>query len=409
MVWRRRQGATVIPAIVLGLTGSAVSVVLPGITAEAVPTGRVANGIISVEMLGATLATALLSPLLGRTNRRAAALVAALVALASDLLSIRVTTTETLVIARLLAGLAEGTALALGVAYVAVSEAAERNLGLFVAANLLTATLILRILPFVAAALGQRSAFLPLAVLAALSLVAATSLPSEGDRTNPVAVVHGDAASADMPSGISGLAIGAGLAGNIVLAAGGGTVWPAMAALGSMIHVPLATTAHILGDATMAGLAGALLAAWAASMCTRQVALTAGTLGILVSLIVLGSSDGEIGFTVAAMLFMASWIFVVPFYVAVLAAADPAGRAAAFSMATQYGGLALGASVAGLLSGRGRDFPILASGGALIVLALLLMSIANRMVGRCQPSQDPAHPISSHSRRTLPLGSDTAR
>src|SRR6185437_9475573 len=118
----RKLRTTVVPAIGLGLTGSTVTLVLPAILAEAVRNGRAASGIISAEMIGATLATALLSPFLVRTNRRVAAIVATCAALVADLLSTQLASTELLAPVRLAAGVAEGAVLALAVAYVAVSS-----------------------------------------------------------------------------------------------------------------------------------------------------------------------------------------------------------------------------------------------------------------------------------------------
>src|SRR5579883_2024496 len=122
MMSLRKLRATVIPAIALGLTGSTVTVVLPNILIEATHDGRAASGILSAEMLGATLATALLSPFLDRTNRRVAAMLAALVALVGDVLSTQLVSTEALGAVRLAAGVAEGAVLALAVAYVAISK-----------------------------------------------------------------------------------------------------------------------------------------------------------------------------------------------------------------------------------------------------------------------------------------------
>ena len=380
----RKLRTTVVPAIGLGLTGSTVTLVLPAILAEAVRNGRAASGIISAEMIGATLATALLSPFLVRTNRRVAAIVATCVALVADLLSTQLASTGLIAAVRLAAGTAEGAVLALAVAYVAVSNAPERNVGFFVASNLLTSTLIIRALPWVVAVTHGHGGFAVLALLAFASLASAMALPPHRERRTRPSAAPGRVAAANQPAGVSRLAIGVGLAGNIVLFTGAGSVWPSMGAVAALVHIPLGTVTHVLSDATLAGLAGALAASWFGIRFQRRPPLTGGTLLMLASFGVLGSGLGTIEFTAAAMLFMMSWIFVVPFYVGILAAADPEGRAAAFSMATQYGGMALGASLAGLLNVRNRALPLLVASAALVIIAMLMMWAADLLVARLQ-------------------------
>jgi predicted MFS family arabinose efflux permease len=380
----RKLRATVAPAIALGLTGSTVTVVLPGILAEAVRSGRAASAILSAEMLGATLSTALLSPFLDRTNRRVAAILAVCIALLGDVLSTQLVSTELLAAVRLAAGVAEGAVLALAVAYVAVSKLPERNIGFFVASNLLTSTVIIRLLPSIAAILGGHGGFAALALLSTVSLVSAVALPPDRDRRKSSSLDHGKSGAIGRSGDVSRLAIGAGLVGNIVLFTGAGSVWPSIGAFAALIKIPLGTVTHVLSDATLAGLAGALAASWVGAVCARRAPLTAGTLLMLMSFVMLGTARGTAGLAAAAMLFMMSWIFVVPFYVGILAAADPQGRAAAFSMATQYGGMALGASLAGILGAHDRALPVLTAGAALVIAALLMMWLANVLVARRQ-------------------------
>lgn len=379
MMLLRKVRASVIPIIALGLTGSTVTVVLPVILVGAVRNSRAAGEIVSTEMLGATLATAFLSPLLARANKRAIAIIATLIALGADILATHPHSMHALFAIRLGAGLAEGTVLALAVVYVAVTNTPERNVAFFVACNLLTATAILHLLPSIVSALGRYGAFWALALLAATSFAATFVLPRESNRRQRLAHQMLEA-SIESQSGVSVVAVAAGLLGTVVLFTGAGSVWPSMPALAALIGVPLTAVARMLGNATLAGIAGALAAAWLGTGARRRVMLLGGTLAMLASLVGLGSLHEVAAFAISAMLFMSSWIFLVPSYVGTLAAADPPGRAAAFSMATQYGGMALGASVAAMI-GR-RPLPLLITGAILVIGGMLLMLLADLSVAR---------------------------
>jgi predicted MFS family arabinose efflux permease len=106
---------------------------------------------------------------------------------------------------------------------------------------------------------------------------------------------------------------------------------------------------------------------------------------MLVSVIALDRVNHTPGFTCCAMVFMASWMFLVPSYMGILAAADPAGRAAAFSLATQYGGLALGAGLANLLVRNDETHAILLLAGLLFGAALTMVICADHITSANAP------------------------
>ena len=176
-LWNRH--ATVLPIILLGLTGSTVSLVLPGLLAAAGLEESGASRVISMEMMAAALSTVLVSPFLGRVNRRWLALAAVAIALGADLLATRPQWAAMLPTVRFAAGLAEGTVLAVAVAYVAGTPLPDRTMAFFVASNLSMATLILRALPTAVSVFGHPGAFWTLAVLAVASFIAGTTLSSQ--------------------------------------------------------------------------------------------------------------------------------------------------------------------------------------------------------------------------------------
>src|SRR6185437_7627885 len=90
--------ASVVPTIAFGLTGSAVSVALPGILAGLVQSQRIGSSgadlIVAIEMSGAALATAVVSPFVGRIDRKLVAMLAAFVAFLCDVLATRMNSLE---------------------------------------------------------------------------------------------------------------------------------------------------------------------------------------------------------------------------------------------------------------------------------------------------------------------------
>lgn len=370
--------SSIAPVIVLGLTGSVVTLVLPAILAETLPGSNLVSRLVAVEMFGATVATACLSPFLALTNRRHLAIVAAIAATILDMISTQTLLAAPLEFVRCAAGLAEGTVLALSVAYVASSEAPERNLALFVATNLSTATVILKLLPATVAIAGHRGPFSLFVALATLSTLASLVIPDRGKASVDRSVAMARSRS-DARRRVSRWAVTVGLLAFVALAAGAGSVWPSLVRFASAIDLPVDAVTRILGDATFAGIAGALLAAWLGAICTRRTVVALGTLAMLGSVTGLGDARDTVGFACCAMVFMASWMFLVPSYMGALAAADSEGRAAAFSLATQYGGLALGAGLANFFVRSGQNRPILLVGGLLFAVAMVMVIYADRV------------------------------
>lgn len=372
--------ASVAPTIAFGLLGACVSVVLPAVLAGPVQAGQItadeANLIISAEMFGAALATAAVSPFLARVNRTAVALFAAMIALCANItVVLQAPSYPWLAGIRFVAGIAEGTVLALAVAFIAGTRRPDRNVGFFVASHLSASTVILRLSPAAAIALGSQGGFWMLAGLATISLAAVVALPT---TSQPAGAIPTTPAASGSGQSVCPAAIAAGFIGNVVFFTAAGSVWPLMVGLATGIGVPMADASGVLGNATLAGIAGALLAAWSGGIIGRRAALAVGTCVMLGSLLALANVSDLTSFAPAAIMFMASWIFLVPWYVGIVAMADPQGRAAAFSVATQYVGLALGPILAAMLHESGDYSSTLIAAGILAAIAALVMVYADR-------------------------------
>jgi len=84
-------------------------------------------------------------------------------------------------------------------------------------------------------------------------------------------------------------------------------------------------------------------------------------------------------FFVDVICFMFWWIFAVPYFLGLLAALDPSGGLAAFSVAMQTCGLALGQALSAIIVGIATYSATIYAGIAFVVIALLVMLTAVRL------------------------------
>ena len=148
-----------------------------------------------------------------------------------------------------------------------------------------------------------------------------------------------------------------GMALSFNLAVGG--LWAFAAEYAGSATTPAQVTAALAG-ATLAGLAGSVLAWRAGGRWPRQRLLRGGLAGLALGAGLLHLSDGLPGFAVGCAVLSLAWSFSVPFVFAAVAAQDPTGRLMAWASLAFAAGLALGPLLAGALLeawGRATLFP----------------------------------------------------
>jgi MFS family permease len=376
--------AAVAAAISMGLAGSAIPILIP-IMIQALARYRgldlgAAASVMSGEMLGTTVSTALFATLIGRVNRRRLALAALMVCALADLASMGpISSAAMLYTLRFTAGLAEGALIAVSSSTLGGTAQPARNFAFFLVGNLLLSALMIRTAPEFLGQFGVNGIFASLLLLRLLALLALPFLPS-----------HAPVPTAAPASGISGATrvslwsrqVLPALLGVMLLFTAVGTVWPLMPQFGARYQISELTVANTLSNATVVGLIAALLASWVGVRWGRILPIFAATALLVVGLLLLAFGGARF-FGLVTAIFMGAWMFNVPYYLATLAAADPSGRAVAFSMSLQFCGMSLGPLIGPRINGS-------LDGNGAVWLACAMLTIAVVLILARESSRPPA-------------------
>lgn len=360
--------------ILVGIAGAFISIAMPGIllaisqNAE-FPADRAAM-FASTELCGMLASILFIGKLLNSKYRKTILVFAMAAIIVGNFASVFVYKSNVLLLARLLAGIGEGVAVAaLGAAAASFSNP-DRLFALFMSTNMGLVTAYLFFLPRIIAASGIESAFLVLVGLGVVGLLALPYFPSAIERK-----------SATLPSvakvRAGGLSAGAilGLAGCLGLNTGVGMVWPFMGALGSARGISSEAISTDLAMATFGGIAAGFSAALLGLRCGRRLPLIIGTLALVSSSIGLVSDTAN--FSLCVILFLFSWVFVTSYFMGTVAAVKDGDRAAVFIPAAQLGGLALGPQLSALVIDNFSLSWMVAGGSAICTMSALFALIGN--------------------------------
>jgi predicted MFS family arabinose efflux permease len=91
--------------------------------------------------------------------------------------------------------------------------------------------------------------------------------------------------------------------------------------------------------------------------------------------------DGRV-FTLVAVTFAFLWIFVIPYFMGLLAELDVTGSSASISVALQSAGLALGQLLTAAVAAQGTFRAPLLAGVIFVVLSAILMAVCSRRAVR---------------------------
>jgi MFS family permease len=365
----------------VGLAGSSIAIIIPSLI-DALSRFRgldtsAAASVMSGELLGMTVATAVVAPAVRRFDRRWIAVLAIALCALADLGSMApIYQVSTLYALRLAAGFGEGAMIAAVAAALGGTALPDRNFAIFVACNMLLSAVMFRVLPPLLAGFGINGMFGALLVLLA---VAATALPFFPGRAPVRATGLASAGTANQSP--LNLTVLFALLGVLVFFTASGTVWPLMPYFAGKLHVADATVASTLSNATLAGMMAALLASFVGARWGRSAPLLVAAALLISCMLALTALGGGI-YAVAVAVFMGAYMFSTPYYYATLAAADASGRAVAFSMSVQFAGLTLGPLLGPRLNAYANGFGSIWAGIVLMVVAVALISIAGSRLRR---------------------------
>lgn len=322
----------------------------------------------SVELGAMSLATLPAIWWIKRVNWRVAAVAAAAVFIAANLLSMVAETYTGLLILRFASALAGGSLMIICLASAATTPHPSRDYGLWVMGQLVVGATGLAVLPGLFERYGLGACYLILAGLMTVLLPLARYFPCASPP--PPAIGPARSRSTQWKAA---LGVGAVLAFYISL----GGVWTFIGALGANAGVSAQHSGEVLAVATVMGIAGAACVSLIGARLPRLHLLVAGYALMSAAVLLLLGQPTLVRFALAALLFKFSWTFILPLILATLAELDHTGKLMNASNLMIGGGLAIGPAIAGRLIEASGGFGALLVGGAVITLLSLAMILAS--------------------------------
>ncbi|MCK3832637.1 MFS transporter [Pseudomonas fluorescens] len=323
----------------------------------------------SVELGAMSLATLPAWWWLKRVDWRTAALIAALLFIVANLLSMRADTYAALLALRCASALAGGSLMILCLASAATTANPSRVYGLWVMGQLVVGALGLIVLPGLFERFGLNACYLILAGLMTLLLPLARAFPA-GNATAPAN--HGPS----LPGSRWKAALGVGAVLAFYISLGG--VWTFIGALGASVGISPQHSGEVLAIATVMGIAGAASASLIGGRLPRAMLLLGGYALMATAVLLLLGEPALLRFALAALLFKFTWTFILPLVLACLADLDHSGKLMNASNLVIGGGLAIGPAIAGRLIEASGGFTLLLLGAAVITLLSLVMILTSR-------------------------------
>jgi MFS family permease len=321
------------------------------------------GNVAAANMLG-QFAGAVVSLLLLRRVKVRYLLLAGIVLLPTgDLVSAALVTNPTaLAIARMLAGFGAGLTLACGFATVAALPNPARVFAAVLFLQTLSGAAALLVAPGLFAAIGIRGAFIGLAA------VALTSLAFLPFFAQPATDTIGQRARQALPQVATALVLGS----LFVHYIANNGIWAHFDRIGAAAGLSKENVGLALSIGQLCSLVGAAGAALLSTRVNSRAAILAGIAAIALSTAML-LRVANTGYLLASVaLFIGSIGFVVPFYLASLAARDATGRSVIMGKLSILGGLVVGPALAAAIATATSLTVMILFSMALFVLALVL-------------------------------------
>jgi predicted MFS family arabinose efflux permease len=302
------------------------------------------------------LASLLLAPRVDRMSRRRLAIRCVIAACAGHALSALADSFQALALARIVAGLGEGAAIAAANSAASSARFPDR---LFAQASVVSGLVFagaLVALPWAIQPWGHSGGFGAIVGISILCIPLLFCLPKVPDAA---AASHGQAGRR-----LLGIAT---LSSLLLFAVGQGAIWAFSERIGISIGFSPEEVGLALGVTTLAGLVGGVIAAVVGTRGGRPLLLTLGLVANVVAtwmVVIAGSSELYLAGLLAWGI---AFFFALPYLLGTAAALDPLGRWAAAAAGIAAVGVALGPGAAGLMVG-GSGYPAL--GGFVIACGL---------------------------------------
>ncbi len=359
---------TIAVLVVMGALVSFVLIIAPGLVGAFITTmdfsPQQAGYLISVELAGLGLAALPGMYWLNRVSWLQVCRICLPLLAICHLLSAQVSDFQWLLLLRLVSGLLGGSAMCICLAALGMSRHTERNLGLWVVAQLVLGAAGLAALPHMVDLWGVPSIFITAsAAVALLSLFIRHVPPGRSQPAQPKHVTHQQTHLMHVLIGLVGL-----LAFYLSLS---GT-WAYLERIGQALQLSASDIGYYLSVASVMGIAGAVSATLLSNRLGRLMPGTGGLLMMLLAIALLLTDPRAAGYLLAACVFKYAWTFVLPYLLAAINNADSSGRAIVVANVVIGTGLAGGPALAAAMLGEDGYDNILWTGVAMMTLALLL-------------------------------------
>jgi MFS family permease len=348
-----RRISTVAWGCFIGTIATTVFTILPGYLGELAKTkgfsDQQLNYIASAELGGMALGATLATLFFARLGRRQVGTAGCCAAIIGNLIAFVSLGYVPLLIMRVTVGVGDGICVALCYVVLGESRDPDRSFGLFVALQLLVGTILLVFLPHYVQYVGVLGIFGGFSIFFAIVYVGILRLTGAcGGRR-----VNGDPSMETNVGSIPLVAIIA-LCGLMLYFTSQAAVWANVSLMGSSFGLTDGQIALTLSFSTLAGLAGALIAATMGNRLGRVLPLASSLLLALTALWILMGRRAIVPYGVAVAFINFAFNYTAPYQLACLAAVDRTGRSLMISAIVSTIGLALGPFLAAqFLTGTG--------------------------------------------------------
>ena len=357
---------SLVAANYLGSIGALTIVILPGIVgviADSLQLGPAQVGLVmSADIITMAAAMGITAFMIHKSNWRVLAVAALAVLLAGTLLSIQADSYQSMVIARLIAGIGEGMSVSVAFAIFGGTRNPDRQFGIYLVVILSVAASMLFFIPALLVAGGKAYVFAVISLLVAINFIFIHWLPiSHGEEHRSLIKEE---------QSLPYVLVGLGLATVFLYFMAQGEAWAFMERIAADAGLAGQTIGNSLALSNIGGIAGALIAALVSIRFGRAWPIIISAVISIYGLVLLLGDINALSFGMATMCYLFAWNLTQPYFSGIMAELDPKGRVVVMMGAVQTAGLGLGPGVIGLMI-RDNDF----SAVSILGIALILLSM----------------------------------
>ena len=373
---------SLVAANYLGTIGALTIVILPGIVGVIADSLQLDPGqvgiVMSADIVTMALALGITAFFIHKLNWRVLAVISLALLFLGTVASIGADTYESMILARFIAGIGEGIAVAVAFAIFGGTRNPDREFGVYLVVILSVAATILYFIPVILAMGGKSWVFALIAIITVINFFFVTWLP----------VSHGEDHPASGPDiqPLPYLLVALGLATVFFYFMAQGEAWAFMERIAASAGLPGETIGAGLALSNIGGIAGALIAALVNIRFGRALPIVISAVISIAGLLVLLGEMNGLRFGLATILYLFAWNLTQPYFSGIMAELDPKGRVVVMMGAVQTAGLGLGPGIVGSMI-QGEDFSVVSYFGIGLILVSLITVLSLLLIKHRQTDE----------------------